>query len=217
MAERDDLGERLRATFLQELDEQVHELNAGLLALEQGSAAPETVRSLFRSAHTIKGAARVAGVAVIEEACHALESVFADVRDARRRLAGADFSLLFAVVDALADAGARLRGGSDAAGGPLAALLPRLAGLAAAEGADGDGRPTSIAAANAAAAPVAGAAAAGGPDPAGEAAPAGEPASAGGPATAHRRPAPPTAMPGAASRSACRRTAWTRCSPRWAS
>jgi hypothetical protein len=30
----DDLGARLRATFLQELDEQVRELNAGLLALE---------------------------------------------------------------------------------------------------------------------------------------------------------------------------------------
>jgi two-component system, chemotaxis family, sensor kinase CheA len=126
----DDLGARLRATFLQELDEQVRELNAGLLALEQGRGDDDTVRGLFRSAHTIKGAASVAGVSVIEEACHALESVFADVRDTSRQLEGADFSLLFAVLDGLADAGARIRADGDPAAGSLGPLLPRLARLA---------------------------------------------------------------------------------------
>jgi two-component system, chemotaxis family, sensor kinase CheA len=126
MARDDDLGERLRATFVQELDEQVRELNSSLLALEQGQQDGDLIRGLFRSAHTIKGAARVAGVPLVEEACHALESVFADVRDQRRKLDGADYALLFAAIDGLADAGARLRAGTPLDGSALEQLLPRL-------------------------------------------------------------------------------------------
>jgi two-component system, chemotaxis family, sensor kinase CheA len=129
MSGADDLGARLRATFLQELGEQVRELNSGLLALEQGRSAPGLLRGLFRSAHTIKGAARVAGVPLVEQACHALEAVFADVRDDRRELTGADFSLLFAVIDALSEARTMLRSGAALDDSTLASLLPRLSRL----------------------------------------------------------------------------------------
>jgi two-component system, chemotaxis family, sensor kinase CheA len=122
----DDLTTRLRATFLQELDEQVQELNRGLLALEQEPRAADHIRSLFRAAHTIKGAARVAGVPLVEQACHALESVFAAARDGRHELDGGDFSLFYAVVDALGEAGATLRAGGPLENTTLAAMLPRL-------------------------------------------------------------------------------------------
>jgi two-component system, chemotaxis family, sensor kinase CheA len=142
MSDADDLGARLRATFLQELGEQVRELNSGLLALEQGRSAPGLLRGLFRSAHTIKGAARVAGVPLVEQACHELEAVFADVRDDRRELTGADFSLLFAVIDALSESRTMLRSGAALDDSTLASLLPRLsrlseAGTAAAGAGDG--------------------------------------------------------------------------------
>lgn len=130
----DDLTARLRVTFLQELAEQVHELNSALLALEQGSGGADLVRTLFRAAHTIKGAASVAGVPLVEQVCHVLESVFAGVRDGEYALTGSDFSLLFAVLDALSDAGTRLREGATLDATPLDALLPRLATLAAAAG-----------------------------------------------------------------------------------
>jgi two-component system, chemotaxis family, sensor kinase CheA len=133
MADESDLSARLRATFLQELEEQVRELNTGLLALERGHREPELVRGLFRSAHTIKGAAGVAGVPVVEQVCHALEAVFADVRDARRDLEGADFSLLFAVIDALSESRALLRSGADLDDSTLNSLLPRLTQLSAGE------------------------------------------------------------------------------------
>jgi two-component system, chemotaxis family, sensor kinase CheA len=132
----DDLNERLLTTFVQELEEQVRELNSGLLALEQQPRDVELVRSLFRAAHTIKGAARVAGVPLVEQACHELESVFADVRDARRQLEGADFSLLFAVIDALSEYRTLRRSGDDAADGTLGSLLPRLAQLSAGDPAE---------------------------------------------------------------------------------
>lgn len=129
MTPNDELTGRLRATFLQELEEQVQELNSALLELEQRPGDEETVQTLFRAAHTIKGAARVTGVDLVEQACHALESVFAGVRSGRRTLDGSDFSLLFAVVDALADAGVHLRAGEQLQGTSLERLVPRIADM----------------------------------------------------------------------------------------
>lgn len=121
-----DLMQRLRITFVQELDEHVRALNSALLAFESDPHDAEPIRALFRSAHTIKGAARVSGITVVEEACHALESLFAAVRDQRRELDGSTFSLMFAVVDALADAGTRIRTGETLDSSPLQSLMPRL-------------------------------------------------------------------------------------------
>lgn len=126
----DDLNDRLRATFVQELEEQVRELNSGLLALEQRPSDHDRVRALFRSAHTIKGAARVAGVPVVERVCHAMESVFANLRDGTQSLTGADFSLLFATCDGLQDAAARLRAAEPLEGSVADALLPQVEALA---------------------------------------------------------------------------------------
>jgi two-component system chemotaxis sensor kinase CheA len=122
----DDLPERLRATFIGELEDQLRTFNTELIALESDPSDVERIRSLFRSAHAVKGAARVAEQPVIEGACHALESLFAKVRDGDARLAAADFALLFEAFDALSDAHDRLRDGRSIEGGPLVALLPRL-------------------------------------------------------------------------------------------
>jgi two-component system, chemotaxis family, sensor kinase CheA len=134
MSSGDELGRRLRTTFLHELSEQVRVLNDGLLALERRERGQEIVPTLFRSAHTIKGAARVADVPEIERACHVLEAVFAELRDGRRTLAGADISTLFAVFDALEEAGDLLRRGHGLQGSTLQALLPRLEAMTAAAG-----------------------------------------------------------------------------------
>src|SRR5690606_24257184 len=74
----------------------------------------------------VKGAARVANVPAVEEACHALESLFARMRDGEKQLDGATFELLFGAVDALADAHDRLRDHRTLDDSPLAAILPRL-------------------------------------------------------------------------------------------
>jgi two-component system, chemotaxis family, sensor kinase CheA len=127
---RDELTARLRTTFLQELEEQVRELNGGLLALEQTPDDAETVRTLFRSAHTIKGAARVANAPLIEETCHVLESVFSRLRERELELDGDNFSLLFTVVDALSRAGKLLRRDEPLEESGLPPLIGRLHDLA---------------------------------------------------------------------------------------
>jgi len=122
----DDLNARLRATFVQELEDQLRAMDAGLLTLESRPDDAETIRTLFRAAHSVKGAARVAGIPVVEEACHALESLFAEVRDGARTLSGGDFSLLFAATDALKEAARRLRANESLEDSTLPALIDRL-------------------------------------------------------------------------------------------
>ncbi len=119
---RDHIATRLQATFLGELEDQVRAMNADLLALEQQPTDAERLKSLFRVAHTLKGAGRAAGVPLVEQACHALESLLAKARDRTITLAPHHFALLFSAADALADAGVRLKEGRDLEGSPLAGV-----------------------------------------------------------------------------------------------
>ena len=122
-ADRSALAARLLATFLDELDEQLRALDADLLALERDPSDAEHPRSVFRVAHTLKGASRAAGVHAIEEVCHALETMCAVARDSGAPLASSQISLLFAGSDALADAGKLLREGRDASSSPVVVEL----------------------------------------------------------------------------------------------
>lgn len=122
----DQLAVRLLATFVAELEEQVRAMNADLLELEAKPDDAGRLKSLFRVAHTLKGAARAAGVAPVEQACHALETLLAQVREGKLTLGPEEFTLLFSAADALTDAGQRLKAGEDLRGSSLTALGDRL-------------------------------------------------------------------------------------------
>ncbi len=142
-----DIGkimERLMATFREELEEHVRHFNEDLMALEKNPPAAEQAerfKTLFRTAHSLKGAARSVNVGPIEAACHHLEGILSGVRDGARVLDAELFSLLYAAVDAFEEAGMRLREQQDLADAPLAALLPHLAAAAAGTTADAAGAP----------------------------------------------------------------------------
>ncbi|MBI4542395.1 MAG: response regulator [Gemmatimonadetes bacterium] len=123
---KDQLAARLLGTFVGEIEEQVRAMNADVLALEADPADAERLKSLFRVAHTLKGAARAAAVAPVEQVCHSLETLLAEARDGKLTLGPEEFTLLFSAADALGDAGKRLKAGRDLAGSPLAALRDRL-------------------------------------------------------------------------------------------
>jgi two-component system, chemotaxis family, sensor kinase CheA len=106
---QEELVVRLRATFAAELGEQVRLMNDDLLALESRPTDPDPLKSLFRVAHTLKGAARTADVPLVEEICHSLETLLAEARDGGTLLGPDDFHLLFQAADVLADAGERLK------------------------------------------------------------------------------------------------------------
>jgi two-component system, chemotaxis family, sensor kinase CheA len=129
------LIESLMSTFVEEVAEHVRSFNADLLALESGQGdAPGLLRSLFRTVHNLKGAARAVDVGLMESACHGLEDILARARDGERSLGPEDFEILFATADAIQDAGARLKEQQSLAGSPLAVVLPRLISTPAAGG-----------------------------------------------------------------------------------
>src|SRR5256885_1644033 len=106
--DEDKLQKRLLATFREELAEHVGALNEGLLALEKApdeAARADLLKSLFRAAHSLKGAARSVGLRPIEAMCHHLEESLRAVQKGLLPLEADLFQLLYGAADALADAG----------------------------------------------------------------------------------------------------------------
>lgn len=100
---------RLRAMFVEELEDQVREANAHLLTLERSPNSGDELRSLFRVMHTLKGAARAANAPDLERLCHRLEAMLAGARDAGRPLEASEVQALFEGLDQLTAAGAAMR------------------------------------------------------------------------------------------------------------
>jgi len=76
----DQFLQSLRATFKVEANEHLEAIDAGLLALEKSITAEEQqplVETVFRAAHSLKGAARAVNFVEVESVCQVLEDVFA--------------------------------------------------------------------------------------------------------------------------------------------
>ena len=99
----DDFLKKLLATFKVEAGEHVHALASGLVALEQVSGEEQVglIETVFREAHSLKGAARAVNQAEIETICQALESVFSSLKRKEIGLSPALFDLLHQAVDVL--------------------------------------------------------------------------------------------------------------------
>jgi two-component system, chemotaxis family, sensor kinase CheA len=92
---------RLRATFGVEADEHLKAMSALLLRMEHegGAAAPALLESLFREAHSLKGAARAVNLPDVEDVCQALESVLADLKQRPAMPAPEFFDALYRALD----------------------------------------------------------------------------------------------------------------------
>jgi two-component system chemotaxis sensor kinase CheA len=109
----------LAGVFRDETTGRLDEMDAALMAAESGEAAAGTVGSLFRNAHSIKGAAGMLGYDDIRALAHAAEDVLAAVRDAGVFPAGLAALLLRAT--------SALRALVSGAGEPIDGLLTDLA------------------------------------------------------------------------------------------
>jgi two-component system chemotaxis sensor kinase CheA len=142
--ENDALIARLMKTFLGEAEEHIQTLNRNLLDLEKQTAAAErakTFKTLFRTAHSLKGASHAVKVPILESACHKLEELFAAASDGRRSIDSELFRMLFAVVDAIQDVVRQLRARKDLDDPPLDALLKHLDAVMAGNGGAAAGMP----------------------------------------------------------------------------
>ncbi len=79
----DDFLKKLLATFKVEADEHIHAMASGLISLEkkpEKEAQKNIVETIYREAHSLKGAARSTNLAEIETLCQSLESVFSALK-----------------------------------------------------------------------------------------------------------------------------------------
>jgi two-component system chemotaxis sensor kinase CheA len=109
----------LTELFRDESAERLDQMDTALLAVESGAAGAETIDSLFRNAHTIKGAAGMLGFDDVRVLAHAAEDVLASVRTAG--VFPPDFAA------PLLRATAALRAQVNGTGEPVAGLLDDLA------------------------------------------------------------------------------------------
>jgi two-component system chemotaxis sensor kinase CheA len=132
--DKEKLRERLLGIFVSEVEGHVTALREGLAALETGAAIPggeDPVVALRRAAHTVKGAARSAGVPVLQNAGWAMERIFRAAEEGRCRLDGDLVHLLLQATDAIDEARQRLCEKRDLTGAPLESLLGTLEEAAA--------------------------------------------------------------------------------------
>lgn len=133
MGQDNELLKRLRAAFRQEAEERLRAMSALLIELEN-SPLPEKhldiSETVFREAHSLKGAARSAGLDDIEKILKCLESVFSALKRRQIMLTAENFDLLHKAVDAVGKAS--LLSGEDMtgeAGRRMDELAEKLSGM----------------------------------------------------------------------------------------
>ncbi|MBA6234112.1 MULTISPECIES: chemotaxis protein CheA [unclassified Colwellia] len=86
-------------SFLEESFEGLELMESSLLNLEQGD--DETINSIFRAAHSIKGGAGTFGFNHVTEFTHLVETLLDEMRDGRRNIDPDDVELLLESVDCM--------------------------------------------------------------------------------------------------------------------
>lgn len=91
----------LLGLFLSEVEAHTVILTEGLLALEMNPCATEQLAALMRSAHSIKGAARVVGLEVVIKLAHLMEDCFVAAQQGKLTFVSEHIDILLQSVDRL--------------------------------------------------------------------------------------------------------------------
>ena len=93
---------RFTARFVEEARDHLHRLEEGLTALQGNPADQETINTIFRSAHTIKGSSRMLKFMAINDTAHKLEDVLGAMRGGSLAYSAELAGLLARGIDAIA-------------------------------------------------------------------------------------------------------------------
>ena len=119
----------IRATFFQECEEGLGELESGLMAMENGATDSETVNAVFRAVHSIKGGAGAFALEDLVRFAHVFETTMDALRAGRIPAAPACLTILLRAADALADLVRASRDGGTVDEARLQALATELSAL----------------------------------------------------------------------------------------
>lgn len=95
-----DMSQYLSA-FLDDATEQLQALNDNLLQLEKDPADKEIINTIFRSAHSLKGASAAMGFTMVRDLTHKMENVLDDIRNDKLIASRDLIDILFECFDAL--------------------------------------------------------------------------------------------------------------------
>ena len=98
-----DAFEAIKATFFQECDELLADLEAKLMLLEQGQTDLETINAVFRAVHSVKGGAGAFGLEALVRFAHVFETLMDELRAGRKPCDAITIKTLLRASDVLAD------------------------------------------------------------------------------------------------------------------
>ena len=88
-------------TFYEESFEGLEIMETELLALDAGDADSETINTIFRAAHSIKGGSGTFGLNAVADFTHVMETLLDEMRDGKRPITEEAVNLLLTTVDVL--------------------------------------------------------------------------------------------------------------------
>ena len=88
-------------TFYEESFEGLDIMESELLNLDVGAADEETINTIFRAAHSIKGGSGTFGLIAVAEYTHVMETLLDEMRDGRRQVTQESIDVLLRSVDVL--------------------------------------------------------------------------------------------------------------------
>lgn len=89
--------------FIEESMEGLDIMESGLLNLDLGAADPETMNTIFRAAHSIKGGGATFGFTEVSEFAHHVETLLDEMRQGQRSVTREGVDLLLQSVDCIRD------------------------------------------------------------------------------------------------------------------
>ena len=126
----------IKQTFFQECEEQLGELELGLLAMQEGAHDSETVNAVFRAVHSVKGGAGAFSLEDLVRFAHVFETALDEVRTGRLAPEPDVVAVLLRSADVLADLVSAARDGGSVDAARSAALAEELAALGPGSGAE---------------------------------------------------------------------------------
>ncbi|HAZ37806.1 MAG TPA: chemotaxis protein CheA, partial [Clostridiaceae bacterium] len=87
--------------FIEESDENLQNLNEWILELEKNPDDKETINSIFRAAHTLKGMSASMGFNDIAELTHKMEDILDEFRNDKLKVNSEVITVLFKCLDTL--------------------------------------------------------------------------------------------------------------------
>ncbi|MGD8483653.1 MAG: chemotaxis protein CheW [Thioalkalispiraceae bacterium] len=88
-------------TFYEESFEGLETMETELLNLDVGAADPETINTIFRAAHSIKGGSGTFGLTAVADFTHVMETLLDEMRDGKREVTQESVNILLNSVDVL--------------------------------------------------------------------------------------------------------------------